>query len=236
MANKLTVLLVDDHALVRRGFRRMLEDEPTFHVTGEASDGLEAVKLAQELRPDVIVMDCALPQMNGIEASRRILAKLPDTAILMLSMHSEDTLVKQALEAGARGYILKNAMDLDLVSAIKKVAEGKTVLDPQIARSGALKGERDTGLTQRELEILQHIVAGKSNKEIATELNLSVNTVSVHRANIMDALGIHRPPSWWSMRSAIAGLAGRPPLYRRRYIDSHRKCWFAFHIKCPQRS
>ena len=192
MANKLRVLLVDDHALVRRGFRRMLEDEPTFQVAGEASDGLEAVELAAKLRPDVIVMDCALPQMNGIEASRRILANLPETAILMLSMHSEDTLVKQALEAGARGYILKNAMDLDLVSAIKKVAEGQTVLDPQIARGGTLKGERDTGLTPRELEILQHIVAGKSNKEIATELNLSVNTVSVHRANIMDALGIHK--------------------------------------------
>jgi DNA-binding NarL/FixJ family response regulator len=208
MANKLNVLLVDDHALVRRGFRRMLEDEPTFQVVGEASDGLEAVKLAEDLRPDVIVMDCALPQMNGIEASRRILAKLPDTAILMLSMHSEDTLVKQALEAGARGYILKNAMDLDLVSAIKKVAEGKTVLDPQIARSGALKGERDTGLTQRELEILQHIVAGKSNKEIATELNLSVNTVSVHRANIMDALGIHKTAELvvYAIRNGLVNL------------------------------
>jgi DNA-binding NarL/FixJ family response regulator len=119
MSNRLTVLLVDDHALVRRGFRRMLEDEPTFHVIGEASDGLEAIKLAEELHPDVIVMDCALPQINGIEAARRILEKLRATAILMLSMHSEDTLIRQALEAGARGYILKNAMDLDLVSAIK---------------------------------------------------------------------------------------------------------------------
>ena len=208
MASKLKVLLVDDHALVRRGFRRMLEDEPTFQVAGEASDGLEAVELALELRPDVIVMDCALPQMNGIEASRRILAKLPETAILMLSMHSEDTLVKQALEAGARGYILKNAMDLDLVSAIKKVAEGQTVLDPQIARSGALKGERDTGLTPRELEILQHIVAGKSNKEIATELNLSANTVSVHRANIMDALGIHKTAELvvYAIRNGLVNL------------------------------
>jgi DNA-binding NarL/FixJ family response regulator len=192
MANKLKVLLVDDHALVRRGFRRMLEDEPSFQVVGEASDGLEAVQLAEQLRPEVIVMDCALPQINGIEASRRILTKQPGTAILMLSMHSEDTLIRQALEAGAKGYVLKNAMDLDLVSAIKKVAEGKTVLDPQIMRGGNLKGERDTGLTPRELEILQHIVAGKSNKQIATELNLSVNTVSVHRANIMDALGIHK--------------------------------------------
>ncbi|MGB2634285.1 MAG: response regulator transcription factor [Candidatus Acidiferrum sp.] len=192
MGNKLKVLLVDDHALVRRGFRRMLEDEPTIQVVGEASDGIEAVERAEALQPDVIVMDCALPQINGIEASRRILAKRPETAILMLSMHSEDTLIRQAMEAGAKGYVLKNAMDLDLVSAIKKVAEGKIVLDPQITRGGTLKGERDTGLTQRELEILQHIVAGKSNKEIASELSLSVNTVSVHRANIMDALGIHK--------------------------------------------
>jgi len=192
MGNKLKVLLVDDHALVRRGFRRMLEDEPSFQVVGEASDGLEAVQCAEQLQPDVIVMDCALPQVNGIEASRRILANRPETAILMLSMHSEDTLIRQALEAGAKGYVLKNAMDLDLVSAIKKVAEGKIVLDPQISRSGTLKGERDTGLTARELEILQHIVAGKSNKEIASELKLSVNTVSVHRANIMDALGMHK--------------------------------------------
>ena len=192
MPNKLTVLLVDDHALVRRGFRRILEDEPTFQVVGEASDGLEAVGLAEQLHPNVIVMDCALPQINGIEATRRILAKFPDIAILMLSMHSEDTLVRQSLEAGAKGYILKNAMDLDLVAAIQKIAEGKTVLDPQINLTGNLKGERDTGLTPRELEILQHIVAGKSNKEIASELGLSVNTVSVHRANIMDALGLHK--------------------------------------------
>ncbi|HXH68298.1 MAG TPA: response regulator transcription factor [Candidatus Limnocylindrales bacterium] len=192
MPNKLTVLLVDDHALVRRGFRRILEDEPTLQVVGEASDGLEAVQLAEQLHPNVIVMDCALPQINGIEATRRILAKSPDIAILMLSMHSEDTLVRQSLEAGARGYILKNAMDLDLVAAIRKIAEGKTVLDPQINLTGNLKGERDTGLTPRELEILQHIVAGKSNKEIASELGLSANTVSVHRANIMDALGLHK--------------------------------------------
>jgi DNA-binding NarL/FixJ family response regulator len=192
MANKLKILLVDDHALVRRGFRRMLEDETSFQVVGEASDGLEAVARAEELRPDVVVMDCALPQINGVEATRRILAKLPDTAILMLSMHSEETFIRQALAAGARGYILKNAMDLDLVSAIKKVAEGKMVVDPQIKLDGSMKGERDTGLTPRELEILQHIVAGKSNKEIATDLKLSVNTVSVHRANIMDALGIHK--------------------------------------------
>lgn len=208
MVNKLKVLLVDDHALVRRGFRRMLEDEPSFEVVGEASDGLEAVECAEQLQPDVIVMDCALPQINGIEASRRILAKRPETAILMLSMHSEDTLIRQALEAGAKGYVLKNAMDLDLVSAIKQVAEGKTVLDPQITRSGTLKGERDTGLTPRELEILQHIVAGKSNKEIAGELGLSVNTVSVHRANIMDALGMHKTAELvvYAIRNGLVNL------------------------------
>jgi DNA-binding NarL/FixJ family response regulator len=192
MPNKLKVLLVDDHALVRRGFRRMLEDESSFQVVGEASDGLEAIERAEELRPDVIVMDCALPQVNGIEASRRILQKQPNIGILMLSMHSENTLVRQALDAGAKGYILKNAMDLDLVSAIKKIAAGKTVLDPQISLGRTLKGERDAGLTPRELEILQHIVTGQSNKEIALELKLSVNTVSVHRANIMDALGMHK--------------------------------------------
>jgi len=208
MGNKLKVLLVDDHALVRRGFRRMLEDEPTFEVVGEASDGLEAVECAEKLQPDVIVMDCALPQVNGIEASRRILASRPETAILMLSMHSEDTLIRQALEAGAKGYVLKNAMDLDLVSAIKKLAEGETVLDSQITRGGTLKGERDTGLTARELEILQHIVAGKSNKEIARELNLSVNTVSVHRANIMDALGIHKTAELvvYAIRNGLVNL------------------------------
>jgi DNA-binding NarL/FixJ family response regulator len=192
MADKITVLLVDDHALVRKGFRRMLEDEATIVVVGEASDGNEAVKLAIALRPKVTVMDCALPGISGIEAMRQIRTKLPDAAILMLSMHSEDTLIRQALEAGARGYVLKNAMDLDLVSAVKGVAAGKTVLDPQLAKPDALKGERDFGLTVRELEILQHIVAGKSNKEIATELKLSANTVAVHRANIMDALGIHK--------------------------------------------
>jgi len=192
MVDKLTVLLVDDHALVRKGFRRILEDDPGIFIVGEASEGEEAVRLALELKPKVVVMDCALPGINGIDATRRIRAKMPDATVLMLSMHSEDTLVRQALEAGARGYILKNALELDLVSAVKRVAEGHLVLDPQLAKPAALKGERDSGLTARELEILRHIVAGKSNKEIAAELGLSANTVGVHRANIMDTLGIHK--------------------------------------------
>src|ERR1700736_3934970 len=169
MSAKVTVLLVDDHALVRKGFRRMLEDDSAIAVVGEASEGNEAVRLAVELRPKVVVMDCALPGISGIDATRRILAKFPAATILMLSMHSEDTLIRQALDAGARGYILKNAMDLDLVNAIKTVALGKPVLDPQVSRPASLKGERGSGLTTREVEILQHIVAGKSNKEIAVD-------------------------------------------------------------------
>jgi len=208
MADKITVLLADDHALVRKGFRRMLEDDRAIAVVGEASDGNEAVRLAIELKPTVIVMDCAMPGINGIEAARQIRAKNENAAILMLSMHSEDTLVRQALEAGARGYILKNAMDLDLTSAVKRAAEGKMVLDPQLARPDSLKGERESRLTPRELEILQHIVAGKSNKEIAAELNLSANTVAVHRANIMDALGIHKTAELvvYAIRNGLVSL------------------------------
>jgi DNA-binding NarL/FixJ family response regulator len=192
MPKKISVMLVDDHSLVRRGFRRIIEDESDMEVVAEAGDGEEAVRLAARHRPRVIVMDCALPGVSGLVATQRILDTAPDTAILMLSMHSEDTLVRQALAAGARGYILKNAVDLELVEAIRKVAAGEQVLAPQLNRTATLKGERGASLTPRELEILQLIVGGKSNKEIASQLDLSVNTVAVHRANIMDALGIHK--------------------------------------------
>lgn len=188
----ISVLLVDDHSLVRRGFRRMLEDEEDIRVVGEASDGEEALKLAGSLKPHVIVMDCALPGMNGLQATRKILQQRPSTLVLMLSMHTEETWVKQALEAGARGYVLKNAMDLELSSAIRRIVKGETVLDGQLSVQQSLKGERNSGLTPRELEILQLICDGKSNKEIANQLALSANTVAVHRANIMDALGIHK--------------------------------------------
>jgi DNA-binding NarL/FixJ family response regulator len=192
MPDKISVLLVDDHSLVRRGFRKILEDEPGIEVVGEAGDGAEGVDLAYRLKPQVVVMDCALPGMSGLQATRKIVDTCPETVVLMLSMHSEDTWVRQALDAGARGYILKNAVDLELVNAIKRVVAGEQVLDPGVSKAGSLKGERDYGLTTRELEILQFIVDGKSNKEIATQLDLSVNTVAVHRANMMDALGIHK--------------------------------------------
>ena len=206
--HKISVLLVDDHSLVRRGFRRILEDAPDITVVGEASTGDEAVKLAKELKPRLIVMDCALPGMSGLVATRRILENSPEIAILMLSMHSEDTLVRQALDAGARGYILKNAVDVELVTAVRKVAAGETVLDPQVARPKVLKGEREYGLTVRELEILQLIVDGKSNKEIAAQLDLSANTVAVHRANIMDALGIHKTAELvvYAIRNGLVNL------------------------------
>jgi DNA-binding NarL/FixJ family response regulator len=192
MPEKISVLLVDDHSLVRRGFRRMLEDEADIEVVGEASDGQEAVELSRLLKPRVIVMDCALPEMNGLQATRKVLEFAPQTLVLMLSMHTEDTWVRQALEAGARGYVLKNALDLELGSAIRRIVNGETVLDGQLSLQQALKGERSSGLTAREVEILQLICDGKSNKEIASQLDLSVNTVAVHRANIMDALGIHK--------------------------------------------
>jgi DNA-binding NarL/FixJ family response regulator len=208
MPEKISALLVDDHSLVRRGFRRILEDEPDITVAGEASSGEEAVKLAAQLQPQVILMDCALPGMSGLQAIRKILEESPGILILMLSMHTEQTWVNQALEAGARGYILKNAMDLELGAAIRRVVAGEIVLDAQIARADVLKGERSSGLTTRELEVLQWICAGKSNKEIATELGLSANTVAVHRANIMDALGIHKTAELvvYAIRSGLVNL------------------------------
>lgn len=187
---EITVLLVDDHALVRKGFRRMLEDDPEIRIAGEASDGHEAVQLAASLKPQVVVMDFALPSMNGAVATRRILEADPNAAVLILSMHSEQTYVRTCLEAGAKGYLLKNAMDLELVSAVRKIAAGEQVLDPRLGTvSGS--GSPAPSLSTRELEVLQLIVHGKSNKEIAVVLGLSANTIAVHRANIMQTLGIH---------------------------------------------
>jgi len=190
VSDKITVLLADDHHLVRRGFRRLLEDDPRIEVVGEASDGEEAIRLATALQPQVVVMDAAMPGTSGMAATRAIRSASPDVAVLMLSMHSEETVVRQALDAGARGYILKNVVDLDLAAAIVRVAAGETVVDETLVKP-ALTGERKR-LTPRELEVLQLICEGLSNKDIAVKLKLSANTVSVHRANIMNTLGVHK--------------------------------------------
>ncbi|HLK18943.1 MAG TPA: response regulator transcription factor [Bryobacteraceae bacterium] len=203
----ITVLLVDDHSLVRRGFRRMLEDDPEIAIVGEASDGNEAVEKAIELRPQVVVMDFALPSMNGAVAARMILKEAPDTKILMLSMHSEPSYVRTCLDAGARGYLLKNAVDLELIGAVKQIAAGEQVLDGRLGRLASESAK--PSLTTRELEVLQLIVHGKSNKEIAAVLGLSANTVSVHRANIMQSLDIHNTAELvvYAIRHGLASIA-----------------------------
>jgi len=204
----ITVLLVDDHLLVRRGFRRMLEDDPAIRVVGEAGDGPEAVDLALARRPRVVVMDFALPSLNGALATRRIAAAAPEIAVLILSMHPEPAYVRNCFDAGARGYLLKNAMDLELVDAVKAVAAGRRVLDPRLAPPGD-SPEAVPSLSARELEVLQLIVNGKSNKDIAAMLSLSANTVAVHRANIMQALDIHNTAELvvYAIRHGLVSIA-----------------------------
>lgn len=193
MSDKIRVLLADDHSLVRKGFRRMLEDDDSIEVVGEAANGPQAIEAARQFTPNVIVMDLSMPELDGIQATSQILKDRPETAILILSMYSEDTYVRNAFAAGARGYLLKNALEVDLPYAIKELAAGRTVIAPGLTPPGAQEAPSDFDkLTQRERQVLQYIVQGKSNKEIAATLGLSVNTVSVHRANLMQALGIHR--------------------------------------------
>ena len=193
MSQKITVLLADDHSLVRKGFRRMLEDDAGIEVVGEAANGPQAIEAALALKPQVIVMDLAMPELDGIQATSQILKQLPDTRILILSMYSEDTYIRNAFAAGALGYLLKNALEVDLPYAIKEIAAGRKVVAPGLSIPTAQETPGDFDkLTQREREVLQYIVQGNSNKEIAVILGLSVNTVSVHRANLMQALGIHR--------------------------------------------
>jgi DNA-binding NarL/FixJ family response regulator len=186
-----TVLLVDDHSLVRRAFRRMLEDEPDIRVVGEASDGAKAVQAAKRLRPNVVVMDFALPGMTGAAATQHILESAPAAAVLVVSMHAEPSYVRAALDAGARGYLLKSTTDLDLVEAVRKIAAGSQVLDSRIALPSPHTGDLMRPLSPRELEVLRLIAHGKSNKQIAVALGIRATTVGVHRYNIMEALAIH---------------------------------------------
>jgi len=208
-AHKIPVLLVDDHHLVRRGFRRMLEDDPGIVVVGEAGDGHEAVEKAVELRPAVVVMDFALPSMNGAVATALIRKSAPQTFVLILSMHSEANYVRSCMDAGAHGYLLKNALDLELVDAVKSVASGKQVLDPRLGRFAELAAESTPKLTARELEVLQLIVLGRSNREIATVLGVSANTVNVHRANLMQTLNLHNTAELvvYAIRNGLVSIA-----------------------------
>ena len=188
---KIKVLLVDDHQLVRKGFRRILEDDPDIQVVGEAGSGVDAIRMAEEFSPRVVVMDMAMPGLDGVQATREILKKAPSTAVLILSMYSEDNYIRNAFEAGAKGYLLKNAIEVDLTKAVKTVASGRRY------SSGLSPGDGQPAdgfelLTQREKQVLQLIAQGNSNKEIAALLQVSVNTISVHRANLMEALNIHR--------------------------------------------
>ena len=207
--HKIPVLLVDDHSLVRRGFRRLLEDDPEIVVVGEASDGHEAVDRVAELHPAVVVMDFALPSMNGAVATRLILKSAPETMVLMLSMHSESTFVRTCLEAGARGYLLKNALDMDLAEAVKRLAGGAIVLDPRLEKLSQDPGESRPPLTTRELEVLQLIVHGKSSKDIAAILGISANTIAVHRTNMMQTLGIHNTAELvvYAIRNGLANIS-----------------------------
>jgi DNA-binding NarL/FixJ family response regulator len=192
MPEAITVLLADDHALVRRAFRRILDDEADILVIGEAGDGMEAVQQARVLKPRVVLMDCAMPGGNGLSATREIAKTFPAISVVILSMHAENTWLRRAIDAGARGYVLKTAMDLDLASVIKRVVAGELVFGPQLNEPPASKAGRKCDLSPREREVLQLIVNGRSTKEIALQLGLSENTVGVHRANLMSTLGVRR--------------------------------------------
>jgi DNA-binding NarL/FixJ family response regulator len=203
------VLLVDDHALVRRAFRHVIEDDPAITVVGEAGDGAQAVQMARDLRPTVVLMDCFLPGISGLLAAGQIIKLLPHTAVLMCSMHSEEIWVRRAIEAGARGYIFKSTADFELAPAIKRVAAGERVFAPSAAGSDQLPAESEYKLSARELEILQFIVDGKSNNEIASHLGLSASTVSSHRTNIMNRLKIHKTAKLvtYALRNGLANMS-----------------------------
>lgn len=201
MAAPIRVVVVDDHALVRQGFRRILEDDESIAVVGEAGNGMEAIALVKKVEPDVVVMDMAMPEMNGLHATIELAKQRPATKVLILSMYSDEQYVRNALDAGARGYILKNAIENDLTRAVHAVAGGELYLSPELSgvlvraiQTGAFEKANDPyeRLTQREKQVLQLIAHGKSNKEIAVMLDLSVNTVAVHRANLMSTLGVHK--------------------------------------------
>jgi DNA-binding NarL/FixJ family response regulator len=197
----LRILLGDDHTLVRQGVRKILEEQPNWTVIGEAQDGREVVRKALADEPDLVLMDVAMPLLNGIEATRQILRKLPSARVLILSMHADEAYIIQALQAGARGYLLKDSADNDLVRAVTAVAEGKSFFSPNVAaimlddyvRHLAEKGiaDRFDTLSEREREVFQLVAEGHSNKEVAELLCVSPATVETHRAHILQKLDLH---------------------------------------------
>ena len=211
------IILGDDHSVIRRGLRLVLEQQRDFEVVGEASDGREAVGLAEEHKPDIAVLDITMPNLNGIEAARQITAKEPHTSIIMLSMHADESFVLRALKAGARGYVLKEAPEADLVHAVRLVSAGKSFFSPAVSRllvEDYVRRLQDKDiedsydlLTTREREILQLIAEGKSNKDIANMLNLSLYTVETHRSNILEKLNLHSVPELilYAVRKGVIG-------------------------------
>jgi two-component system, NarL family, response regulator NreC len=196
---KIRVLLADDHTLVRQGLRRILEGDPHIEIVAEVGDGRAAVEAAHSLTPTVAILDISLPRLNGIDATRQICKSLPDTRVLILSMHADDAYIRQSLKAGAKGYLLKDADDQDLLKAIAAVSAGRSYFSPAVSKvlldgylSDASEVPDELGvLSDREREVLQLIAEGKSNKEVAQILNLAVSTVETHRKHVMEKLDLH---------------------------------------------
>ena len=196
----LRILLADDHTVVRQGLRKVLEERPEWQVVAEAGDGRDAVRLAEQHKPDVAVVDVAMPLLNGIEATRQITRRAPQTKVLVLSMYSDEAYVTQMLKAGATGYLLKDSADVDLLEAVQAVSQGKSFFSPAVARlmsddyarqRGDNAVDRYESLSEREREIFQLVAEGKTNKEIAALLFISPSTVETHRARIMEKLDLH---------------------------------------------
>ncbi len=202
--DRIRILLADDHIVVRDGLRVLLERQPDFEIVGEAADGIEAVRLSEDTTPDVVLMDIAMPLLNGIEATRRIASRCPKTAVVILSMHYDESYILRSLKAGARGYLVKDSAKADLIHGIRAVHEGRSFLSPKVSRilqddhmrqleSKGLDDSYDL-LTDREREILQLVAEGRTNKEIANLLNISPYTIDTHRTHILQKLNLHSAP------------------------------------------